>query len=266
MRSQVGKPVSETEFVQTAEAAARKAAVVLQSWAKKFTVSEKSRSNLVTEADLAAQQTIHEHIRGRFPEHSFLGEEGLVETNRDSPFRWLIDPLDGTLNYVHHFPYYAVSIALECDGEMIAGVVYDPNRDEMFSAVRGGGATLNGRELHTSTAATLAEAFVVASLPVAVEADDPTVQSFLRVLPKAQTVQRTGSAALNLSYVAAGRIDAYWSASLKPWDMAAGILLVREAGGRVSTMAGRAFNVEVPDLLSSNGTSVHESLQQLLSE
>ena len=176
----------------------------------------------------------------------------------------MIDPLDGTSNYVHHFPYYAVSIALECAGVLEVGVIYDPNRDEMFCAVRGEGATLNGKPISTSRVDSLSRAMVVASLPVAATPDDPAVGRFLRVMAHAQTVQRTGSAALNLAYVASGRMDAYWSSSLQPWDMAAGALIVTEAKGRISTMDGNPLQIEVPDMLASNGSSIHEELQQWL--
>lgn len=251
-------------ILATAQEAARRAGTILESWAGRFTVSEKSRFNLVTEADVAAQDAIVETIRNRFPDHGFLGEEGLAQAGADADYRWIIDPLDGTSNYVHRFPYYAVSIALEYRGELLVGVVYDPTRGELFWAVKGHGAFLSGKPLRTTEVASLSTAFVVASLPVAVEVSDPAIARFLRVLQAAQALQRTGSAALNLAYVAAGRMDAYWSASLKPWDMAAGVLLVREAGGKITAMNGSPFHVERPDILSSNGTAVHMELSNLL--
>ncbi|MBX3439905.1 MAG: inositol monophosphatase, partial [Planctomycetaceae bacterium] len=177
-----------------------------------------------------------------------------------SPFRWIIDPLDGTSNYVHGFPYYAVSIGVEESGTLVAGAIYDPSRDEMFSAAAGQGAKLNGQPIHVSSRDTLSTALCMASLPVRTTRQDAAVQSFLRVLEVVQHVQRTGSAALNLAAVAAGRVEAFWSTSLKPWDMAAGVLLVREAGGCVSRTDGGAFQVDQPDLLASNGTGLHESL------
>lgn len=256
--------MSETEFLQTAQEAARAAGDVLQSWAERFTVSEKSRANLVTEADLAAQETIFRLIRGRYPDHNFLGEENLSVTTGRSPYRWVIDPLDGTTNYVHRFPFYAVSIGLEHDGELLAGVIHDPNRDEMFTAVRGQGARRNGEPLATSKVEAVGEAFLVASLPIASDPSNAAVARFLRALPAARTVQRLGSAALALSYVACGRIDAFWSTSLKPWDMAAGALIVREAGGRTSRLEGTPLDLDVPDILATNGTSLHTELQALL--
>lgn len=247
-----------------AERAARKAGQILEEWAVKFTAREKSRSNLVTEADFASQNAIHQILSETFPEHGFLGEEGLREPASGGEFRWIIDPLDGTGNYVHRFPYYCVSIALERRHELVAGIVFDPNRNEMFRAVKGCGTTLNGTSVSVSDYDRLSESMVVASLPVAVNADDPAVQRFLKVMPLAQSLQRTGSAALNLCYVAAGRMEGYWSTSLKPWDMAAGVLLVEEAGGRVSRTNGDAFNVELSDLLATNGKSLHTELQKLL--
>jgi myo-inositol-1(or 4)-monophosphatase len=181
-----------------------------------------------------------------------------------SPFRWVIDPLDGTSNYVHRFPFYAVSIALQHERELIAGVIYDPTRDELFAATRGGGARLNGEPISPSPAAALCEALVVVSLPVGIGADHPAVARMLKVLPAAQHIQRTGSAALNLAYVACGRIDAFWSTSLHPWDMAAGALIVAEAGGRVMRIDGGPLDIEVPSLLASNGSGVHGELQSLL--
>ena len=252
------------EFLQTAEEAARIGGQVLRQWSTRFTVQEKSRANLVTEADHTSQQAIHQFIAGRFPHHDFLGEEGLCTAHADSRYRWIIDPLDGTTNYVHGFPYYAVSIGLEQQGELVAGAIYNPCTEEMFLAAAGCGATLNRKPLRCSKVEALAEAMTIASLPVASSPADPAVQRFLKVLGHAQTVQRTGSAAMNLAYIAAGRVDAFWSASLKPWDMAAGVLIVREAGGCVTKLDGSSFNVDHPDLLASNGSAIHSELSRLL--
>ena len=267
MAHDCGKPdLIDLEFVSVAEKAARKAGLVLQQWSSRFTVKEKSPANLVTEADFESQTVILETIRTRYPEHSFLGEEGLCQSNPDSQYRWIIDPLDGTSNYVHGFPYYAVSIGLECAGSLIVGVIFDPTRDEMFSACRGQGATLNGVGIQPSVIDVIGQAMTVASLPVAADERPPAVNRFLRVLESAQTVQRTGSAALNLAYVAAGRLDAFWSSSLKPWDVAGGALIVEEAGGRTTRMDGSRLNIEIPDILASNGRGIHEELQHLLSD
>lgn len=253
------------DFLQAAEDAARQAGHILRSWSSRFTVKEKSRSNLVTEADVAAQTAIADLLCSRFPQHGLLGEEDLGHDATETEYRWVIDPLDGTTNYVHGFPYYAVSIGLEYQRELIAGVIFDPVRDELFMAAKGHGATLNRRRLKCSDVASLDQALVIASLPVATSTSELAVRRFLSVLPHAQTVQRTGSAALNLAYLAAGRVDGFWSTSLKPWDMAAGVLLVTEAGGQITQINGEPFQLEQPDLLASNGAGIHGELRKLLS-
>ena len=254
----------DESFCRTATEAARAAGEILQEWAHKFTVREKGPANLVTEADFAAQAVIVNLIRSRFPDHGFLAEEGLDEAPPAASFRWVIDPLDGTSNYVHRFPYYAVSIGLEYQRQIVLGVIFDPNRDELFLAERSRGASLNGREIRPSHVTALSHAFVVASLPSAISSDDPSVVRLLRVLPHAQSLQRTGSAALNLAYVACGRMDAFWSSSLKPWDVAAGSLIVTEAGGTMTRMNGDPFDHMLPDLLASNGSPIHDELRSLL--
>ena len=252
-----------SEFLKVAEAAARRGGEVLNDWAQRFTVSEKSPKNLVTEADMASEKAIHKLIVDTFPDHGFLGEEGLAVEN-DSEYRWVIDPLDGTSNYVHRFPYYCVSIALEKSRELIAAAIFDPNRDELFTAELGEGAYMNGTRLQTTKTNDLMEALVVASLPVAATPHHPAVLRFLDVMTKVQHIQRTGSAALNLAYVASGRLDAYWSTTLKPWDMAAGALIAAEAGGKVTQCGGDKLDIEVPDILASNGTTIHEGMSDLL--
>ncbi|MBM83945.1 MAG: inositol monophosphatase [Planctomycetaceae bacterium] len=254
-----------SEFLTVAEAAARRGGEVLQQWAQKFTVTEKSPKNLVTEADLASEKAIHETIEAAFPSHGFLGEEGLSVPADGCDYRWVIDPLDGTSNYVHHFPYYCVSIALQNGDELVAAVIYDPNQEELFTAEKGSGAFVNGKPLQTTRTDVLKECMVVASLPVNVTREHPAVQSFLDVMPAVQHIQRTGSAALNLAYVAGGRIDAYWSTTVKPWDMAAGALIVAEAGGRVTRCDCEPLDIEVPDILATNGTEIHAPLSELLS-
>jgi myo-inositol-1(or 4)-monophosphatase len=254
------------DFLQAAVEAARRGGEMLEQWGEKFTAREKSPSNLVTEADLASQTAIYEFLKSQFPDHRFLGEEGLSQNEGDSPYRWVIDPLDGTSNYVHRFPYYAVSIGLEKDDKLIAGVIYDPNRDEMFTATLGGGAFLNGKPIHVSERTQLSEAMCMASLPVKLNREHPALEQFIRVLEQAQTVQRTGSAALNLCAVASGRIEAFWSKSLHPWDMAAGVLIVTEAGGTITTTDNRKeFSIHHPDILATNGTGLHQSLVDIFS-
>ena len=244
--------------------AARNSGEILQSWSTRFTVSEKGPADLVTEADLASQAAIVERILESFPDHDLLGEEGLSRGSSDSPYRWVIDPLDGTSNYVHGFPYYAISIGVQYQGELVVGVIFDPNRDEMFSAVRGKGAILNGSPIRPSRCHKLADAFLVASLPRRAQLEDPAVRRFLRAIPVAESVQRTGSAALNLAYVACGRIDAFWSSSLCPWDTAAGAVIVSEASGMVTSLTEGPFALEKPEILAVNGAELHASVLELL--
>jgi myo-inositol-1(or 4)-monophosphatase len=253
------------EYVPAAEEAARVAGRILRDWAGRFTVSEKGPADLVTEADVASQTAIHQILHERFPDHGFLGEEGLSTATGAGNFRWVIDPLDGTSNYVHGFPYYAVSIGLEFRGELTAGVIYDPTRDEMFSAALGEGARLNGRLIQCSRFTPLNKAMVIASFPPGVTAGSEPIARFLNVLPHAQTIHRSGSAALNLAYIAAGRLDGFWSTSLKPWDVAAGAVIVSEAGGRVTRIDCQKLDIHVADLLCTNGTSIHDELSALLS-
>lgn len=253
-------------FRSLAEAAARWGGDVLQDWANRFSSREKSPANLVTEADLASQQAIFELIHGEHPDHRLLGEEDLNHDAGDSPFRWVIDPLDGTSNYVHRFPYYAVSVGLECAEELIVGAIYDPNRNEMFSAAAGQGATLNGEPIAVSKTNELAQAMCMASLPIRAGKDHPAVKRFVKALSVAQTVQRSGSAALNLCCVASGRVDAFWSTSLKPWDMAAGVVIVAEAGGVVTAVDGGPFDLSRESLLTANGPLLAGQLAELLSE
>jgi len=252
------------ELMETAQRAARQAGGILEEWVGKFSVSEKGPADLVTDADVASQNAIQAIIRERYPDHQILGEEGLDEGNTESAFRWIIDPLDGTSNYVHQYPFYAVSIGLEYEGEMLLGVIYDPKRDEMFSGIVGEGAFCNDTPLQTGADKPLNEALVVASLPRATDHTNPAVARFLKVLPLAQHLQRTGSAALNLAYVAANRSDAFWSTSLKPWDQAAGVAIVRAAGGCVTQIDGADFKVDSPDLLSSTNEQLHQELNAVL--
>lgn len=251
-------------LLETAVTAAELGGRELKEWMGKFTVSEKNPADLLTEADGASQDAIYGYLCKQYPDHGFLGEEQLAVPRGDSPYRWVIDPLDGTSNYAHHFPYYAVSIALEYERELQVGVILDPTRDEVFCAAKGQGATLNGEPIKPTDTKTLQQALVVASLPAGVCPADVSVQQFLRVMQHAQHIQRTGSAALNLAYVAAGRLEAFWSTSLKPWDAAAGALIIQEAGGRISQIGAAPFDIEVSDLLASNGSAIHEQLQQLL--
>jgi len=251
-------------FLKAACEAARCGGEILMDWRDRFSVREKSRANLVTEADEASQKAIHDVVRRQFPKHGFLGEEGLNENPHDSAYQWVIDPLDGTSNYVHGFPYYAVSIALRRGNRLLTGVIYDPNRDEMFTAAVGQGAYLNGKPIRTSREEHLSNALGMASLPVAAAPGDSAVQRFVTALQHLQTVQRSGSAALNLASVACGRVDVFWSTSLHPWDVAAGVLLVEEAGGTVTNLRGDAIDILVPALIAASSRKIQQDLAAVL--
>lgn len=265
MNAETTMDTSPENLVKLASEAAHAGGQVLQDWVGRFSVREKRRADLVTEADHASQETIYKIISSRFPDHGFLGEEGLNQQSDSSPWQWIIDPLDGTSNYVHGFPYYAVSIAVRKDDELIAAVIFDPNRNETFSATKGKGAMLNGKAIKTSGETELHQAMGMASLPVGADRNDPAVQRFLDAMSHLQTVQRSGSAALNLCCVASGRIDAFWSTSLKPWDVAAGALIVQEAGGTVTSLSGGRIDIMVPDILSASSGKIAQSLVSIFS-
>jgi len=256
---------SNDEFRSAAEEAARIGGAILQDWVGRFSVREKSRANLVTEADEASQAAIVNFLKDRFPSHRFLAEENLNQSSAEDEPRWIIDPLDGTSNYVHGFPYYAVSIALYRSNCLQVGVIFDPTRDEMFAAAAGQGATLNGNPLVTSGIEEVSEAMAMASLPIAAPPDDPAIRRFLLGLSSLQTVQRSGSAALNLAYVAAGRLDVFWSSSLHPWDVAAGALLVQEAGGAITDLTGDAIDIFRPSLLAASTEKLNQEVRSVLS-
>lgn len=252
-------------WLKAATEAAVLAGKILQDWRGRFQVREKSRANLVTEADEASQRAIVEHLQSQFPDHGFLGEEALLTPDHQQLGSWIIDPLDGTSNYVHGFPYYCVSIAFHRQGQLQVGVIFDPNRNECFTAIAGRGANLNGIPIQTSGETELGKTMAMASLPIAPDPAHPMIQKFLKALPRLQTVQRSGSAALNLAYVASGRIDAFWSGSLHPWDVAAGALIVQEAGGTVTNMTGGPNDIFVPSLLAASSPQLSQEVVTVLS-
>lgn len=255
----------QQEWLAAAIEAAQIGGAVLRDWMGRFSVREKSRKNLVTEADEASQAAIVESLRAKFPDHGFLGEENLNERTAGTECFWIIDPLDGTTNYVHGFPYFAVSIALSVQGQLQVGVIHDPLRQETFSAIRGVGAWRNDVRIETSGERDPGQAFGMASLPVATDRENPAVQRFLKSLAHLQTVQRSGSAALNLAFLACGRIDAFWSSSLSAWDVAAGALILEEAGGSITSLTGDTFDIFVPSLLAASTSELREKLLNVLS-
>src|ERR1017187_3560696 len=256
------------EFAHVAEGIARKAGALLRGFYEKGVATEyKGDVDLVTEADRASEAMIRERLAAAFPAHGIYGEEG-TRDQMDSEFRWYVDPLDGTTNFAHGFPAFCVVLGLErrtaglakdADGEMVAGVIYDPLRDEMFSAERGRGTWLNGRQVHVSKTKKLDEALTATGFPSQKRHASPNIHFYQEFTLRSHGVRRAGSAGLDLAYVAAGRLEGFWEFNLNPWDTAAGILLVEEAGGRVTDFKGRHFRIDSHEILASNG-DIHEEL------
>jgi myo-inositol-1(or 4)-monophosphatase len=220
-------------------------------------------TNLVTEIDKKSEALIIEMIRKKYPDHDFLAEES-GSHDQKSEYRWIIDPLDGTLNFTHGVPLYSVSIAVERRGEIIAGVVYEPNLGELFTAEKGKGALLNQKPIRVSKVDRLIESMLVTGFPYTIRDNpDNAVQHFVNMLMKAQGIRRLGSAAVDLAYVACGRFEGFWEVSLNPWDMAAGVLLVQEAGGRFTDFHGSESSVYRKQVLATNGL-IHEPLVEIL--
>jgi myo-inositol-1(or 4)-monophosphatase len=239
-----------------AEAAARAGGRVLRDWVGRFAVAAKGPRDFVTEADHESQREIRRIVAAAFPSHGFVGEEDDGGAARPpagtaghsgSGLRWIVDPLDGTSNYVHGFPFYCVSIAL-ADGDMIeCGAIYDPVRDECFTARRGGGAWLDGRPIRCPAVVDPAEALTGVSFPPHVAPQSEAVADFLAVLPHVHSVRRTGSTALNLAYLACGRLHAFWARRIACWDVAAGLLIAREAGAAIETFTTESATIPLDD-------------------
>jgi myo-inositol-1(or 4)-monophosphatase len=235
----------------------------LMKWQNKIHAREKAPNDLVTEADLASQRAIRRVVAEQFPDHDFLGEETdpeAIETASGAEYRWVVDPLDGTANYVHGLPNFAVSVAVERRGEVQAGVVYDPTTNECFSAALGKPALLNGQPIRPSDCARAGDAMVAASFSAKVPRNSPELLRFIEALHNCQGIRRFGSAALNLCYVACGRLDAYWATSVRWWDVAAGLLVVRQAGGATVSMNGGEFRPERPEILASATPALQQEM------
>src|SRR5437762_5549217 len=217
-------------------------------------IDKKGAIDLVTEVDVAVEQMFRNLVADRFPEHQVLAEEMGGGASIPAGPCWVFDPIDGTTNYAHGLPIFCASLGLEIDGRAEVGAVYDPTRRELFTAERGGGAFLNGRPIHVSSAATLLDAMLVTGFPYDVhQRVEEIVGLFGAFVGQARAVRRLGSAAIDLCYVAAGRLDGFWESDLKPWDIAAGALIVAEAGGRVTAMRGGPFSSRGGDILATNG-------------
>ena len=251
-------------YLACCEQAARAAGSRLLEMMGRVKVREKGPADLVTEADEAAQATIRDIVLAAYPGHGFLSEENLSIPAGEDGFRWIVDPLDGTTNFVHGAPQFAVSIALTRHEEIVVGTIYDPSADECFSAERGGGARLNGHEIRVSGSAKLEEALVAVSFSAKVKRGDRQIDHFIEVMLRSRAMRRTGSSAINLSYLAAGRYDAYWGTTSKIWDVAAGLLLVEEAGGVVTDIQGGAFDMNHPTFLVAATRPLHDELRAVL--
>jgi len=247
------------EFLPFIESVARDAgALLLRYFRERVEIEYKGDVDLVTVADRESEKLIVARIRERFPQHDILGEEGTRQES-GAEFKWYVDPLDGTTNFAHGFPVFCVSMGLERKGERIAGVLYDPTRDELFAAEKGSGATLNGKPMHVSKVAKLNEALVATGFPSHKRHKNPNIHFYHQITLRTHGVRRAGSAALDLAAVASGRVDGFWEFNLNPWDTAAGVLLVEEAGGMVSDFSGGPFHISSREVCASNGV-LHPAL------
>jgi len=252
-------------FLDVCQEVAREAGtLLLHYYERRVDFELKGEFDLVTEADRASEKLVVERLRACYPQHAIVAEEG-GRHEGSSEYRWYVDPLDGTTNFAHGFPMFNVTLALERSGDLIAGVIYDPLRDEMFAAERGGGAFLNGRRIRVSRAKRLQDCLVATGFPSRKRHLNVNVHFYHQLAMATHGVRRGGSAALDLAYVGCGRLDGFWEFGLKPWDMAAGTLLVSEAGGAVSDMRGGAANLRGPHVLADNGL-IHGQMLELFGE
>ena len=254
-------------FLDVAVAVAREAGALLRErFEQPLEISYKGAVDLVTEVDRAAEALIAERLRAAFPDHQLLGEEGARgDSAKTSSYRWLIDPLDGTTNFAHGVPHFAVSIGLEQHDLPLVGVVYDPLRDELFAAARGAGATRNGRPLRVSSTHELVRSLLATGFSYRLDRRAEQAEIWQALIDQVQAIRQTGSSALNLSYIAAGRLDGYWERWISPWDVSAGVMIVLEAGGSVSDYRGGPFRSELTEIVASNGI-LHGDLLTVIAE
>jgi myo-inositol-1(or 4)-monophosphatase len=250
---------TSNDFVPGMAEIAREAGALLMGYFQQHVKIEyKGDADLVTIADRESEILIRERIKARWPSHDILGEEqGLLD--RGSDYRWYVDPLDGTTNFAHGFPVFCVSLGLQHKHQLIAGVVYDPTRDELFAAEQGSGAYLNQRRIQTSKIGNLPECLVATGFPSHKRHKNPNIHFYHQITLRTHGVRRAGSAALDLCCVASGRFDAFWEFHLNPWDTAAGVLIIEEAGGKVTDFKGGSFQLNSRETLASNGL-VHAAL------
>jgi myo-inositol-1(or 4)-monophosphatase len=255
-----------TNWLNAAREAARRGAEQLENWRGRFKAREKGRADLVSEADHAAQDAIRDYLQRRFPDHLFVGEEGDALKKRPpagSPPVWVVDPLDGTTNYIHDCPMYCVSIGLEVAGELVVGVVYDPRAQEMFGAAKGLGAFLGDKRIHVSKVAKLGDALLSTGFAPSPDANHRASEWWMKFTDQSQSLRRTGSTALNLAWLSCGRFDGYYAFDNHPWDVAGGFVLVREAGGMVTRIDGGREDAFAPDQIASNG-QLHDQILAVL--
>lgn len=252
--------VEEKGILEDAIEVSKRAGGVLRAhYGERQTIHFKGEIDLVTDVDRESEDMIMDFIHGRYPTHSILTEES-PPVEGGSSYRWIIDPLDGTTNYAHGYPFFSVSVAIEKGGEVVAGCVYDPLRDECFHSVAGGGAFLNGGEIMVSSVDTLRRALLATGFPYDINFSDETNMDYFEAYARsAQAIRRDGSAALDLCYLACGRFDGFWELKLRPWDTAAGYLLVREAGGVITGLEGEPYSIFDGDVLGSNGV-IHDQM------
>jgi myo-inositol-1(or 4)-monophosphatase len=253
--------MTHPDFLTPMQDLAREAGALLISYFGKVSIEYKGDADLVTQADRSSEKLIVERIRKQWPHHDLIGEEG-SRTETGSDYRWYVDPLDGTTNFAHGYPVFCVSMGLEYKGELLAGVVYDPTRDEMFTAAKGSGAQLNGRAIRVSKTARLKESLVATGFPSHKRHKNPNINFYHQITLRSHGVRRAGSAALDLCYVACGRYDAFWEFNLNSWDTAAGVLLVHEAGGKVTNFRGEPFSIDSRQVLATNGVLHAEMLKE----
>ena len=253
-----------SEYLEAAvEAATRAGAFLKENLGRELVIEKKGAINIVTDIDRKSEKMIREIIEARFPEHGFKAEEG-TESQQRSPFLWLVDPLDGTTNYAHGFPFYCVSVALVKDADIIAGCIYGPSLDECFTCARGSGGYFNGKRVKVSQTERLDDAFLATGFPYDIRTSRETnIKQFSAFALKSLAIRRAGSAALDLAYVACGRFDGYWEMKLSPWDIAAGILLAEEAGARVTSWSGDKYDIYRGDIVASNG-KIHDEMLSVL--
>jgi myo-inositol-1(or 4)-monophosphatase len=246
------------------EAALEAGGILTAEFARPVDISYKGEVDIVTQADRRSEQAIVTHLRARFPEHSIVAEEG-GGSESDSPFRWHVDPLDGTTNFAHGYPCFAVSIGLEEAGELIAGVIYQPISRELFTAARGEGAYLNQKKIHVSVIEKLATSLLCTGFPSVKRSQNPNIHYYWDFTQRSHGVRRDGSAAMDLASVACGRFEGFWEFGLHSWDTAAGVLLVREAGGDVTRFDGQPYKLGDGQLLASNGR-VHSEMMHIAAD